>query len=138
MRIYKGRYYYDFQQLIPQLIKKQKGECFICGSSENLEAHHLKKARPGNIKYADENNLVIICNDCHNKYHQKYNKKEKGGINPKTFMIFKRDYDNKRINNLTMERNMFRNKSRKNENKLNILQEKYDKLLEKELELNNK
>ena len=128
MRIYKGKFYYEFQHLIPKLISKQNGKCFVCGEEKNLEPHHLKKVKPGNSKYSDENNVIILCRKCHNKYHQKYNKKQNGGINPKTFMIFKRDQDNKKISKLVSERNMFKNSLKKTENKLELLQQENEKL----------
>ena len=58
------------------------GECCVCGSVFNIELHHKqplnsKMGRGRDIRmwewfkaYAD-NNISLLCNDCHKKYHSK-------------------------------------------------------------------
>ena len=67
-------------------------KCDICGSEENLHAHHLTYENVGNENI--EKDLQCLCSICHQKQHhndfnQKY-KKIKGGFT----MIYKAEYDN--------------------------------------------
>ena len=54
------------------LLKNAK--CIICGSTTNLELHHIesKVLRPDRIK--DESNVVPICAHCHDVLHSKTSK----------------------------------------------------------------
>ena len=91
----KGRYFYDFQQLLPKLRSKQEGKCFVCGGTKNLGPHHIKHAGRGSPKYADEFNVVILCKSCHVRYHNRYNKNNL--VNAKTFAEFVKDHKDKVI-----------------------------------------
>lgn len=42
--------------------------CAICGRAEGLEVHHKTYERIGYERLAD---LVVLCNECHDKYHEK-------------------------------------------------------------------
>ena len=51
--------------------------CFLCGTSEKLETHHMEEQRKadvlGFIGHQHKNreaNLVVLCKDCHTKLHQ--------------------------------------------------------------------
>lgn len=51
---------------------REVGECFICGSRNNLIAHHLRSfAKHPELRY-DECNGVCLCKGCHNEYHYKF------------------------------------------------------------------
>lgn len=41
--------------------------CTACGSTENLQHHHLKPRSMGGSD--DETNLIILCGECHAKMH---------------------------------------------------------------------
>ena len=54
------------------VICRDKHECRICGSKENLEVHHIipvKNDPEGQYKY-DVNNGITLCKTCHDKVHQ--------------------------------------------------------------------
>ena len=46
--------------------------CAICGSNQNLEAHHIFKVNMYDDAYLDLNNGITLCHSCHEKYHSKY------------------------------------------------------------------
>lgn len=51
---------------IAQMVKERDGhKCVICGSTENLNAHHI--GYDGD--YLDENDIVTLCNRCHECLH---------------------------------------------------------------------
>lgn len=120
-QIHKGRYIYEFQHLVPRLLKKNK-ECFVCGGVDHLGPHHIKKVKPNNQLYASEDNLVVLCKSCHNKYHSQYKK-----VNPKTFLLFTRKMWGKQKESLMRERNMYRNKFKKCNKK--VMEDKMDDLM---------
>ena len=53
-------------------VKKRDRNCVICGSKQNLEAHHVFKVNEYDDAYLDLNNGITLCHRCHNRYHQKY------------------------------------------------------------------
>ncbi len=42
-------------------------ECSACGSSENLEIHHIDRNRKNNVI----ENLQLFCRDCHREAHSR-------------------------------------------------------------------
>lgn len=53
------------------VIARDNGMCRICGSNENLEAHHIipvKNDPDGKYKY-DVNNGITLCKSCHDMVH---------------------------------------------------------------------
>lgn len=54
-----------------QVIKRDRN-CILCGSKQNLEAHHIFKVNEFDEAYLDLNNGITLCKNCHNKYHDKY------------------------------------------------------------------
>lgn len=47
-----------------------KGQCEICGSKYNLEAHHIEPWSLCPEKRIDPNNGLCLCHDCHTKEHE--------------------------------------------------------------------
>ena len=47
-----------------------KGKCEICGSKENLEAHHFIKWSECPLGRIDVNNGMCLCHRCHTNEHQ--------------------------------------------------------------------
>jgi DNA mismatch repair protein MutS len=48
-------------------------KCYLCGSNENLETHHLieqKEFKEGNKSKNNLGNLIVICNECHKNIHK--------------------------------------------------------------------
>lgn len=92
----KGKYYWKFQALINEILQEQK-TCAICGSKENLNLHHLVHCRSFEKKYADKNNIIVLCRDCHWEYHNRYSK-----VSPYTLFSFMREkYTQKYVNDVT-------------------------------------
>lgn len=54
-----------------EIIKRDE-KCVVCKTKKDLEAHHVFHVNPKDKIYYDINNGVTLCNDCHNKYHEKY------------------------------------------------------------------
>lgn len=77
--------YWKLQGTIKKL-KEKENKCFICGSTKNIVPHHIKHVKNTHSDYYSENNLVLLCNYHHNKYHNEYSE-----INLKTFCEFFRD-----------------------------------------------
>ena len=53
------------------VVDRDQGKCRICGSKENLEAHHIipvKNDPGGKYKY-DVNNGITLCRNCHDMVH---------------------------------------------------------------------
>ena len=71
MKINRGRYYFDFLETV-ETLKKQDDSCFICGSKKNIKPHHIMRVRDSDKRYADKNNIVLLCPYHHNKFHQLY------------------------------------------------------------------
>lgn len=57
-----------FREVKQSRIRKQKeDECFICGSTSNLQDHHIIPKSMGGDKL--ENNKVPLCSKCHRQLH---------------------------------------------------------------------
>lgn len=100
VKMYHGRYYFDFLELVEKLRQKDNS-CFICGSKKKVKPHHLIRVKDSDKKYADENNVVLLCGKHHHLYHLKYGSGK--GVNPKTFMIFCKKEFQKKIKGLQQE-----------------------------------
>lgn len=48
------------------------GKCECCGCQDNLRTHHIIPYCVAPEKFVDETNMVVLCEDCHRKYHHKY------------------------------------------------------------------
>lgn len=67
--------------------KAYNSKCDICGSSEELTAHHLyAKSFFQNLKYNIDNG-VCLCQSCHTSFHQEY--PDTATISPKKYLEFK-------------------------------------------------
>lgn len=58
----KGSTYQKIMQ-----INNVKKECKVCGSTKNVQVHHIDKNHDNN----DFNNLIYLCSLCHSKKHNK-------------------------------------------------------------------
>lgn len=57
-----------------RIIRRDNGQCTVCGSKEKLCVHHTyyyDDNRPP-WDYSDES-LITLCEDCHNKWHREHN-----------------------------------------------------------------
>ena len=61
-------------------IAEAHGLCEICGAIGE-EVHHIIHLTPENISNPEitlgKKNLILLCKDCHNKEHQRFNKTQK-------------------------------------------------------------
>ena len=81
------KFYWKFHSVAHELLKQQK-QCSICGSTEDLEVHHIVQSKFYDNNYSNESNIIVLCRDCHKKYHQNFKT-----VNAKTFIEFtKRRY----------------------------------------------
>ncbi len=85
--------YWKFKRTIKEL-KEKNNRCFICGSSENIVPHHLKKVKQTSDDYYNKNNIILLCDDHHREYHHKYPQ-----VNSKTFCEYMRNWLIKEYNN---------------------------------------
>lgn len=51
---------------------ERDGKCVICGSRNELEAHHVFKVNHRDRIYYNINNGVTLCKKCHDDYHDRY------------------------------------------------------------------
>jgi hypothetical protein len=47
-------------------IKNKNSECYFCEDRKDLDVHHINK----NSKDDREENLLVLCNKCHNRLHR--------------------------------------------------------------------
>lgn len=59
-----------WKQTRKKALKKAKYKCELCGSKENLNAHHKTYERKGNELPED---LIVLCEICHSTHHNKLN-----------------------------------------------------------------
>jgi hypothetical protein len=82
---------FEADKLWASIVKERDGKCIYCGSTRNLNAHHIfTKARHGNLRWEPDNG-VTLCAGCHTfGVH----------INPAPYMLRIIEY----VGNDTMER----------------------------------
>ena len=64
----KARNTYDYRQWRKRIIQRD-GACVICGSTDKLEAHHIKPFADYPELRMDENNGITLCEKCHKRLH---------------------------------------------------------------------
>lgn len=84
-------------------------KCCICGKKNDLEPHHILHTNKYDELYNSIENLVVMCNSCHHKYHQKYHY----NISFKTLLEFKGDYWREYCPKLKKENNILRRNIKK-------------------------
>lgn len=117
-RIHKGKYFYDFQHTVENMMKGNP-KCFICGSTKNVGPHHLKKVKQNNSLYGDSSNVVLLCKSCHSRYHNHVGK----NVNPKSFAVFLKQELHKEMYHLDVMVRTERNKVKRLERELESLRE---------------
>ena len=73
-----------------KVLKRDK-VCQCCGSTENIEVHHLSAFKTHNSRADEVNNGIALCVDCHKEYHRIYGR-DGYYNNPVTFAKFLREY----------------------------------------------
>jgi len=59
----------EYDRLRVRVLERDRWQCQCCGSSVNLQVHHLQYR--GRLGPDSLDNLVSLCADCHNKEHRK-------------------------------------------------------------------
>lgn len=59
-----------YWKFVSEIVKKERGRCQLCGSTKDLEAHHLTYEHHGDELHHLED-LTVLCHDCHAKFHDK-------------------------------------------------------------------
>jgi 5-methylcytosine-specific restriction endonuclease McrA len=47
------------------------GKCEACGRSDGVQLHHLKYAADRQPWEYDDNDFLLLCNECHKKEHDR-------------------------------------------------------------------
>lgn len=107
--IHTSKHYYEFLGNLQRLEKK----CFVCGTTLEVEPHHIRKVKKSNSQYGDESNIVMLCHKHHVKYHQRYK-----NVNQKTFAVFVGEEKDKIIRKQSHKINVLNSRIRKLEKSL--------------------
>ena len=67
----KDQYYHKF---VKHVLKRDNYTCQCCGSTENLNVHHINGFAIDNERGIDTKNGIVLCKDCHSLYHSIYGK----------------------------------------------------------------
>ena len=57
---------------VKKWLLEDKPYCDICGSTQNLELHHIYLIRHGFPTALQH--CTLLCNNCHHKFHKKFDK----------------------------------------------------------------
>ncbi|GEM_PF-5105015 len=90
--------YHNWRETI---LKRDNYSCQCCGRSKSLEVHHLHPYSERPDLRLDVNNGVILCKECHKRYHYLYDIDQ---VNPMTFSKFLRRYSHKHVNYKYLEK----------------------------------
>ena len=60
--------------------KRDKQQCFICGSRDKLQVHHIYGVKDYGFLCSDTSNGITLCEKCHCTYHENYSE-----VNPYTW-----------------------------------------------------
>lgn len=67
---YKARVGAEYQRWRKQVLAKCGKKCQMCGSTENIEVHHIVPiAENKDLRYAVDNGMVL-CRKCHKEVHR--------------------------------------------------------------------
>jgi 5-methylcytosine-specific restriction endonuclease McrA len=59
---------YKWKKRVAEIMERDGHKCRMCGTSQGLaDVHHIIKRSQGGSDDAD--NLILLCRDCHNKFH---------------------------------------------------------------------
>jgi len=67
-----GRNYNEYYEWRRKIYERDNYECQICGSNDNLQAHHLNAFAKYKDQRTDPSNGVLLCRSHHLDYHSRY------------------------------------------------------------------
>jgi 5-methylcytosine-specific restriction endonuclease McrA len=69
----------SYRDLHRQVLERDGWRCQVCGSMQHLQVHHLKfRSQAGGD---EEQNLITLCAECHERTHRSSSRYEFGGRN---------------------------------------------------------
>ncbi|MBH8609370.1 HNH endonuclease signature motif containing protein [Thermoactinomyces sp. CICC 10521] len=74
-------------------IKKRDGKCMVCGTTEQLEAHHIESRAYAKTLELSLANGITLCSEHHNEFHQIYGKGKNDGLQLAEYMDWKKTGD---------------------------------------------
>ena len=60
----------EFKEIRKELLTNAK--CKRCGCQDNLITHHIIPYSVNPERFVDKSNMVVLCEECHRKYHHEY------------------------------------------------------------------
>lgn len=87
----KWRTSYQWHKLREEVIKRDK-KCQICGekNKNKFDVHHLKDARHHRDLIFNKDNLITLCEECHNLFHNTFMGGTRKKCNKEDFERFER------------------------------------------------
>lgn len=91
MNYYKTKHW----KVAKQNLRKRAKKCNVCGSTRNLQVHHIGYKKDGVSVYYNEgySDLRVLCKECHKLYHDMF-----GKANKDDYKLFKIAYKKERNN----------------------------------------
>ena len=71
----------EWQELREQAMKRDGWQCRMCGTGKNLRVHHVNYEHVGTEQELED--LLTLCDDCHQKVHVKDNRTESANAESK-------------------------------------------------------
>lgn len=78
-----SRKYLQTQLWANDIRTRDNNRCFVCGSTQQLQVHHIYGVKDYGFLFSDISNGITLCEKCHCKYHQLYPE-----VNPYTWSQF--------------------------------------------------
>jgi 5-methylcytosine-specific restriction endonuclease McrA len=78
---------WELKRLRDRLKKERGDKCEACGSAERVVMHHIKPIKLYPELGYDENNLVLLCGECHTEIHLKTDWNYLKGVEEKTVEV---------------------------------------------------
>ena len=80
-----GEHYFRFLENVEKL-REEDDSCFICGSTDNIKPHHIRRVKESDKRYGSFSNIVLLCPKHHNMFHREYGRGK--GCTPSNFLKF--------------------------------------------------
>ncbi len=78
----------DYHALRQAVFDRDGGKCVICGSTADIQTHHLYAFADRPDLHTDADNMITVCAECHRRYHSAVGRK---GVSPESFRQYAAD-----------------------------------------------
>lgn len=68
----KIRYSLEYVNMLKRIRIRDNNKCIVCSSKSNLVVHHLNSYTDFVDERCDDNNCVLLCENCHKNFHHLY------------------------------------------------------------------